>query len=243
MLATYPTGVPNDAAVFGPDGSLYVTDYYNNQVLHYDANGAALPSFGAGHLNKPQDLIFGPDGNLYVGDAFGDVQEFSPSGAFPPHLHRRRQRRPVQHQGTGLRPRRQRVRRQPRQQQRAPLQRHDRGLHGGLRLRRQRGSERARGPPVRPRRQPVRDQLLQQQRQALQRHDRGLHRDVRERRQPHHPVRPSLRRGGKPGRRLPVRRPDPDLRRHDRGVPRQPGDRPDQPGLVLHSRRGTGRAT
>ena len=82
VLATYPTGFANDAAVFGPDGSLYVTDYYNNQVLHYDASGAPLPSFGVGHLNEPQDLIFGPDGNLYVGDANSSVQEFSPSGTF-----------------------------------------------------------------------------------------------------------------------------------------------------------------
>jgi hypothetical protein len=82
VLATYPTNVADDAAVFGPDGSLYTTDYYNNQVLHYDASGTPLPSFGAGHLHEPQDLGLGPDGNLYVGDAYGSVQEFSPSGTF-----------------------------------------------------------------------------------------------------------------------------------------------------------------
>ena len=82
VLATYATGVPADGAVIGPDGSIYVDDYLNHQILHFAATGAALPSFGVGYLSSSQDLIFGPDGNLYVGDADSSVQEFSPTGAF-----------------------------------------------------------------------------------------------------------------------------------------------------------------
>ena len=82
VLATYATGVATGSALIGADGSLYVGDYYGNQVLHFDASGNALPSFGAGHLTSPQDMIFGPDGNLYVGGTDGSVQKFSPSGAF-----------------------------------------------------------------------------------------------------------------------------------------------------------------
>jgi hypothetical protein len=83
VLATYPTGVAGDSVVVGADGSMYVADYYNNKVLYFDANGAPLASFGAGHLNEPQDMVFGPDGNLYVGNAFdGSVKKFSPAGTF-----------------------------------------------------------------------------------------------------------------------------------------------------------------
>ena len=37
VLATYATTAASGAAVLGPDGSVYVDDYYNNQILHYDA--------------------------------------------------------------------------------------------------------------------------------------------------------------------------------------------------------------
>ncbi len=82
VIATYPTGVANDGAIFGPDGSLYVADYFNHQILHYDTGGTLLASFGSGQLNSPQGLAFGPDGNLYVTDTSDTVQKFSPTGAF-----------------------------------------------------------------------------------------------------------------------------------------------------------------
>jgi hypothetical protein len=82
VLATYPTGLANDGATFGPDGSLYVADYYNNQILHYGPSGAFVASFGAGYLSNPQGLTFGLDGNLYVTNVDSSVQEFSPTGVF-----------------------------------------------------------------------------------------------------------------------------------------------------------------
>ena len=59
------------AAVFGPDGNLYVADFNGDRVLRYDgATGAFLDVFvasGAGSLNGPDaGMCFGPDGHLYV---------------------------------------------------------------------------------------------------------------------------------------------------------------------------------
>ena len=86
VVATYATGVTNDGVASGRDGSLYVADYYNNQILHYDATGTLLSRFGSSQLIAPQGLSFGPDGNLYVtntnGPNNGFVDEFSPAGAF-----------------------------------------------------------------------------------------------------------------------------------------------------------------
>ena len=82
VVATYPTGLANDGAAFGPDGTLYVADYYNNQIDHFSASGTLLSSFGAAELILPQGLTFGPDGNLYVTNVNSTVDEFSPTGAF-----------------------------------------------------------------------------------------------------------------------------------------------------------------
>jgi hypothetical protein len=82
IVATYSTGVANDGATVGPDGSLYVADYVNNQILHYDATGTFMASFGSGQLSSPQGLAFGPDGNLYVTNVNNTVQKYSPTGSF-----------------------------------------------------------------------------------------------------------------------------------------------------------------
>ena len=82
VVATYPTDLANDGAIFGPDGSLYVADYNNNQIDHYSASGTLLSTFGAGELTSPQGLTFGPDGNLYVTNANGAVDTFTPTGSF-----------------------------------------------------------------------------------------------------------------------------------------------------------------
>lgn len=59
------------AAVFGPDGNLYVASFSQNRVLRYDgATGQYLGIFvaaGSGTLSGPDaGMTFGPDGNLYV---------------------------------------------------------------------------------------------------------------------------------------------------------------------------------
>jgi sugar lactone lactonase YvrE len=59
------------AAVFGPDGALYVASFSQDRVLRCDgATGAYLGDFvaaGASPLNGPDaGMCFGPDGRLYV---------------------------------------------------------------------------------------------------------------------------------------------------------------------------------
>jgi streptogramin lyase len=59
------------AAVFGPDGALYVASFSQDRVLRFDgATGAYLGDFvapGVGELNGPDaGMCFGPDGNLWV---------------------------------------------------------------------------------------------------------------------------------------------------------------------------------
>lgn len=59
-----------EAAVVGPDGSLYVASANTNAVLRYDGGTAELLGTfvapGSGGLSTPRALAFGPDGNLYV---------------------------------------------------------------------------------------------------------------------------------------------------------------------------------
>jgi streptogramin lyase len=58
------------AAVFGPDGNLYVTSRGTAEILRYDGTtGAFMDDFvtaGNGGLDGPIGLVFGPNGNLYV---------------------------------------------------------------------------------------------------------------------------------------------------------------------------------
>ena len=59
------------AAVFGPDGALYVASFSQDRVLRYDGvTGTFLGEFiaaGASVLNGPDaGMCFGPDGHLYV---------------------------------------------------------------------------------------------------------------------------------------------------------------------------------
>ncbi len=59
------------AAVFGPDGNVYVASFGNDRVLRYDGTtGAYLGTFvpaRSGNLDGPDaGMCFGPDGDLYV---------------------------------------------------------------------------------------------------------------------------------------------------------------------------------
>src|SRR5438128_4217241 len=52
---------------FGPDGNLYVSNDFTNDVRGYNGTtGASLGIFASAGLDAPTGLIFGPDGNLYV---------------------------------------------------------------------------------------------------------------------------------------------------------------------------------
>jgi len=53
---------------FGPDGDLYVTSFWGENVRRFDgATGADLGVFASeGGLDTPSGLTFGPDGHLYV---------------------------------------------------------------------------------------------------------------------------------------------------------------------------------
>jgi DNA-binding beta-propeller fold protein YncE len=52
---------------FGPDGNLYVSNDFTNDVQRYNGTtGASLGTFVSAGLDVPTGLVFGPDGNLYV---------------------------------------------------------------------------------------------------------------------------------------------------------------------------------
>ena len=58
--------------VFGPDGNLYLTSAFTDQVLRYNGTtGAFIDVFASGGgIDNPSSVRFGPDGNLYVSGFF-----------------------------------------------------------------------------------------------------------------------------------------------------------------------------
>ena len=92
----YLLDAPRDIA-FAPDGTLYVTDSANNQILHLDQDGALLTSWGGfgasdfnlnipapgGTFNEPWGIAVGPDGSVYVADTWNHrIQKFTAEGEF-----------------------------------------------------------------------------------------------------------------------------------------------------------------
>ncbi len=75
-----------------PDGSIWVTDNGDHQVMKYDRNGKRLLTLGvkgetgddSTHFNRPTDIAFGPNGDVYVSDGYGNarVVKFSKSGKY-----------------------------------------------------------------------------------------------------------------------------------------------------------------
>lgn len=92
-VMTFATGLdggPNnsgpDAAVFGPDGNLYVAEATLGSVRKFAPDGTDLGIFiasGSGGLSGPTAMVFGPDGNLYVNSIFNNqVLQYNASGTF-----------------------------------------------------------------------------------------------------------------------------------------------------------------
>lgn len=76
----------------GPDGHLFVADFYNQRVQELEPDGAFVRQWGttgekgyilAGGFNYPIDVAVAADGTLFVADGFNDrIQVFGPDAAF-----------------------------------------------------------------------------------------------------------------------------------------------------------------
>lgn len=77
---------PTDVTI-GPEGDLWVADYANNRIQHFNPAGEYLGQFGslgsgAGQLNNPASIAIDAEDNLWVADKGNSrIQKFSPEGA------------------------------------------------------------------------------------------------------------------------------------------------------------------
>ncbi len=73
---------------FAPDGTIYVSDGFNNKITRYDANGNLLGVIVSdpNHVNLygAQGMAFGPDGMLYIGSYWNNrILKYHPTtGAY-----------------------------------------------------------------------------------------------------------------------------------------------------------------
>jgi RHS repeat-associated protein len=75
-----------EGVTVGPDGSLYIADYYNNRVRKVDPSGIITTVAGTGawgfggdggpatqaQLKGPEGVAVGPDGSVYIADVYDD---------------------------------------------------------------------------------------------------------------------------------------------------------------------------
>ncbi len=88
-----PFNAPRGLAV-AADGSFFVADSRNNQIVHFDKDGNFLNSWGSpsgtmdinspdGTFNEPWGVAVGADGRVYVTDTWNHrIQVFNPDGSF-----------------------------------------------------------------------------------------------------------------------------------------------------------------
>ncbi|MEE8574333.1 MAG: hypothetical protein V3T30_02880 [Thermodesulfobacteriota bacterium] len=75
---------------FAPDGTLYLADYLNHCIRHFEADGTYLGRIGKertgreeGEFDLPGDVAVAPDGTVFILDSGNDrVQYFTASGSF-----------------------------------------------------------------------------------------------------------------------------------------------------------------
>ena len=80
-LFTITTPYDPGGVQVGPDGTIYVADYFSGKVYRYSASGTDLGLFASTPLVQADFMAFDAGGNLYVTDAFfGVVRRISPTG-------------------------------------------------------------------------------------------------------------------------------------------------------------------
>jgi streptogramin lyase len=76
---------PSDVAI-GPEGEMWVADFANNRLQHFNPAGEYVGRFGsqgsgAGKLDHPASIAIDAEGNLWVADKGNNrIQKFSPEG-------------------------------------------------------------------------------------------------------------------------------------------------------------------
>ncbi|MCW5558239.1 MAG: choice-of-anchor M domain-containing protein, partial [Verrucomicrobiae bacterium] len=70
------------AAIQGPDGNIYISDYGRSIVVRYAPDGARLATVASDDLDAPLGMLFDPSGNLYVVNYAGqNVLRVAPDGS------------------------------------------------------------------------------------------------------------------------------------------------------------------